>query len=295
MRTILATIFILLSCLAGSQVVFAGKLSSVRESVREEEPKAKSKKKEKKKSRRSSDRDDDSGINWLSIGLSLFTQDTASQNSQSLAASQAYQEPVYVLSTTIPASTIPGGLVSHELGNANVVPVSSPPRPAVDTSDAWFGRFTAFGGSDFDTLDQYQFALLAQIPHAFGLDVAVHSFRESTPSISDQLWLGDANVVIEPIFGDLRARIGVGFNWLHDNVGTDYGINLTGGFDLDLSQVLMLTGEIDLGGVGEADLLHAQLTLGYQLGPAELFGGYNYYRIGGTKLDGAIAGLRFRF
>ena len=289
MRKCLATLIVLIAFSAEGVLVSAGKLSDVRKSVREEESKSESKKKDKKRKRSSSKRRDrdDNDFSWLSFSLSLFTSEPSRSNSQQATYSEPiYSEPVYAAGPPV--------IVTDETP-APYLPPSPPPRPPVPTPDGWLNRFTFLGGTDFESLDHGSIAWLAQSPNSLGIDASLTTFRESTTTIRDQLWLGDANLVFEPIFGDLRARIGVGFNWLHDSIGTEFGGNLTAGFDFAAFDSFMLTGEIDAGALGDAGLFHGQISAGYQIGITELFAGYNYYDIGGSKLDGTIFGLRFRF
>ena len=159
----------------------------------------------------------------------------------------------------------------------------------------WFSRFTVQGGSDFDGLGQGGIGLLLQPANSLGIEASATLFRESGTEFRDHLWLGDVNLLFEPISGDVRLRFGVGLNWLGDTFGGEAGFNLTAGTDIQLTNRWVLTGEIDYGTLGDSDLLHTQVTLGAVFGNREVFAGYNYYDIGGAELDGVIFGLRFRF
>ena len=159
----------------------------------------------------------------------------------------------------------------------------------------WFSRLTVQGGSDFDGLGQGGIGLLLQPTNSLGLEAAATLFRESGTAFRDHLWLGDVNLLFEPVSGDVRLRLGIGLNWLGDAYGGEAGFNLTAGTDIRLSNRWLLTGEIDYGTLGDSDLFHSQVTLGATFGNRELFAGYNYYDIGGAELDGVIFGLRFRF
>ena len=309
MRTNLATLlFIVAFFTSNSAPVLAGKLGSVRDNVREEQPKEASSKKKEKKKRSSSSRDrDKSDFSWLSFSLSLFEGSSSKPRTRQVA----HQDP-YLVDLNAPGAQIPPGYeVQPNPGHlsSNQPYLEQPVYPSAPTvttapqrppshrhrKEGWGHRFTILGGTDFDTLDHGHIAWLGQIPNSLGLDTSLTTFRESSATIRDQLWLGDANLVFEPIFGDLRARIGLGFNWLHDSIGTEFGGNLTAGFDLEIWDALILTGEVDTGTLGDSDFFHGQVSVGYQIGATELFAGYNYYNIGGADLDGTIFGLRFRF
>ncbi|MEM7784387.1 MAG: hypothetical protein AAF623_13620, partial [Planctomycetota bacterium] len=158
----------------------------------------------------------------------------------------------------------------------------------------WISRFTITGGSDFGGLGQGGIDWLLQAPEGIGVQTNVTMFRESGASFRDHLWIGDVNLVYEPVTGDLRGRFGIGLNWLGDRFGGDVGLNLTAGFDLLVTEKTFLTGEVDFGTLGDSDFLNSQITLGRRIGSAEIFGGYRHLDIGGVELGGVIAGLRFR-
>jgi hypothetical protein len=177
-----------------------------------------------------------------------------------------------------------------------VKPAAQPaPLPISQQLGAWSQRFTFFGGNDFDDLEQLQFAFLAQQPGGLGLDVSGLMFREDEADFRDSLWLGDANLVFEPIFGDLRTRVGVGINWLADSETFEVGLNLTAGFDFHMVDFLVASGECDFGSIGSADYSHVQITMGLNVEGVEWFAGYNHFDIGGNQLDGMIYGIRLRF
>lgn len=159
----------------------------------------------------------------------------------------------------------------------------------------WYGRMTAFVGSDFEDISLGSFGLLLQCPGFLGLDISAAMLRESGTSFRDHLWVGDANLVFEGTTGDLRSRIGVGLNWLGDRYGGEAGFNLTAGFDWQLARRLVLTGEADFGTLGDSDLFHGQISIGRQIQNAELMLGYNHLDIGGTTIGSAFTGVRFRF
>ncbi|QEG22969.1 hypothetical protein [Mariniblastus fucicola] len=169
----------------------------------------------------------------------------------------------------------------------------------VESADsfAWGVRLTAVGGTDFDNIAHGSFGLLLQAPGGPGLDTSVTMLRESGMSFRDHLFLGDVNVVYEPIVTEnFRMRLGLGINWLGDSYGGDAGFNMTSGFDLRLTDRIMATGEIDFGSVGDTDITHAQISLGRALNQTtEWTVGYDHLDIGGVTIGSAFTGLRFRF
>ena len=187
------------------------------------------------------------------------------------------------------------------------VPTAAPiPVPPVEASpicigescyfERWSSRLGIYGGTDFGDLSSFGLDLLLQAPGSLGLDLSVATWRESGFSFRDHLWLGDANLVFEPICrSDFRLRLGVGVNWLGDSIGGEAGFNLTSGFDWSLTDRLILAAEGDVGTLGDADFLHAEVALTRFVDSAGLKVGYQYYDIGGVELSGMFAGLEFRF
>lgn len=223
--------------------------------------------------------------NWLGISFSSFDR------------CPPPPPPVVIINETYDvchdANACPGNdaVIVSEV----IPPPQFAPAPISQQLAAWSHRIALHGGTDFDGLDQTQFAWLIQQPGGLGLDVSAKMFREEDSDFHDSLWIGDANLVFEPVTGPLRTRLGIGMNWLGDHEGFEAGVNLTAGFDWELSENFITSGEIDLGSLGTADFSHAQITVGYQVDAVEWFTGYSRYNIGGAKLDGLIYGIRLRF
>ena len=261
----------------------AGKLDAVRDATRElDKPSATKEKKHKRdrdRGNRLRGRRNSSDCNWLSLSLELFDSQPACPPTQHVHTTG----PVYVESSPTYVESPP----------IQISPTTS--IGDVFDDDLWFSRFTLFGGTDSETLEHGNLSWLLQVPGSVGLDTSLTMFRESDRTFRDHLWLGDVNLVFEPIVGPLRGRFGVGINWMHDNGGTESGGNLTAGFDWLMFDILNTSGEIDYGTLGQADYFHGQISAGIQLGFVELFVGYNSYDIGGAKIDGTMTGLRFKF
>jgi hypothetical protein len=161
----------------------------------------------------------------------------------------------------------------------------------------WGIRLTAVGGTDFDDIAFGSFGLLLQNPSGLGVDTSVKMIRESGMDFRDHLYIGDVNVVYEPIATqNFRVRVGVGINWLGDSYSGDAGFNMTSGFDLRLTDQILATGEVDFGSIGDADITHARLGLGRLVSQnTEWVVGYDHLNIGGVTIGSAFTGLQFRF
>lgn len=185
-----------------------------------------------------------------------------------------------------------------------VVPAAQVPPPVTDSSQSWWPHpaqdWNVLAGfelaSDFDGLDRRSFELELR-GDIVGIDFQWDSFTEDLgPYGHDELHLGDFNVLFALAETEHSYwRAGVGFDWLGDSVGAEFGANLTMKADVFPVRPWVLSGELDLGTLGEAEMLHGSATLGAMLGCFELYSGYDYRKIGAAELDGLSFGLRGRF
>ncbi len=152
-------------------------------------------------------------------------------------------------------------------------------------------------GDTDDNLFQFGFDFLANATAGFGVDTDIRMLREHGVDFRDHLWLGDVNIVYELFPSEyVRPRVGIGVNWLADSYGSEAGLNLTVGADVQLLSRLSLTGEADFGTLGDSDFFHANATVGLQQSEnVEWYAGYDYIDIGGLEIASIVGGLRFRF
>jgi len=186
-----------------------------------------------------------------------------------------------------------------------LLPVEAPLVQEIVIDDTAFGsdwfqmetsRFWALIGSDFDGITIGGLGLQLQAPGGLGLESSVMTIRESTDDYRDHLWIGDVNVMYEIIpRGDLRGRIGLGVNWLSDAWGAEAGFNLTAGFDLRLSERILLSTEGDLGSLGDSDYFHGRINLARRFESTELMLGVDHFNIGGAEITNLFTGVQFRF
>jgi len=84
-------------------------------------------------------------------------------------------------------------------------------------------------------------------------------------------------------------------NLLGDAFGSDAGFNMTAKADVFPAEPWVVSGEFDLGTIGDAEMFHAAGKVGLMLDRVELFGGYDYRDIGGVALQGPMAGIQVWF
>lgn len=161
----------------------------------------------------------------------------------------------------------------------------------------WSVRATALYGTDFDDVSQVLGRVQWDGPLRFGVDTEFRQVEERLDSMAeDRLQLGDFNVVYR--FAQSRRvqmRSGIGVNWMHDADDTDYGFNFTYGGDWFPDDPFVVSTDFDWGRLGDASAIHSRVTGGVVLRNLEAFVGYDYLRIGDTRLRAMLAGVRVWF
>ncbi len=131
----------------------------------------------------------------------------------------------------------------------------------------------------------------------FGIDGEFSYWIESLPgNTNDNFWAGDTNLLFR--FAQTEAfqmRTGLGLNWLSDNLGSEFGFNFTYKGDFFPMDPLVISAELDLGKTGSSNLAHVRVTTGMNYRHAEIFAGYDHFRLGETEFDGFVSGLRIWF
>lgn len=163
-----------------------------------------------------------------------------------------------------------------------------------DEHYSWLLRARAEYADDFDDLSRIGGQILLDSASRWGLDSEFNRWREDlAPNRHDSLWTGDFNVVYRFAQSPkAQMRSGVGFNWLSDTVGSDFGFNFTYGGDWFPRDPWIMSAEIDWGKLGNATLFHGRATLGVHFHRFEIYTGYDYYDVGNTQINGLVSGLR---
>lgn len=161
----------------------------------------------------------------------------------------------------------------------------------------WAGRFRLERGFKTDGVDRWGFAFLVEEGNGLGLQSEWNRYTERLPGgRRDRLHFGDLNLVfraVETEYG--HARFGLGLNWLDDRVRLDLGWNFTAGIDFFPRRPWIVSGELDLGNVGDAFLFHGRLTAGAAWNRFEIFGGYDFRSLDSVSLHGPLVGFRIWF
>lgn len=165
------------------------------------------------------------------------------------------------------------------------------------TGQQWLGQVQMELGSDLQGLDRRSAGVLLEHVGGLGVEFDWNSYTEELPHGGhDELHIGELNLLCAISESDhARLRLGLGTVWLGDRYDTDFGWNLTLRGDWAPADPWLLSGELDLGTLGDAEHLHAAGSIGVMIDRCELYGGYDYRQIGEAKIAGPMVGLRLWF
>lgn len=163
--------------------------------------------------------------------------------------------------------------------------------------NAWAARLNLEHGFRTEGVQREGFRLLVESEPGLGLLFDWNEYTERLPfGRRDRLQFGDVallvRVVDEP---SAQVRLGVGINWLHDRFGTDAGLNLTAAADVFPVKPFVLSGQLDVGTIGDTSTFHTRFSAGVVWKRLELFGGYDYRTFGSVSLHGPMVGVRIWF
>lgn len=163
-----------------------------------------------------------------------------------------------------------------------------------DEHYSWLLRARTEYADNFDGLSRIGGQVLLDSASRWGLDTEFNHWREDLAlNQHDSLWTGDFNVVFRFAQSPrVQMRTGVGFNWLSDRVGSEFGLNFTYGGDWFPRDPWIVSAEIDWGKLGTATLFHGRATLGVHFHRFEIYSGYDYFDVGNTQINGLVSGLR---
>lgn len=162
---------------------------------------------------------------------------------------------------------------------------------------AWAVQLSLENGNDFNGMNRVGGRLLVDTDSRFGILTEWSYFRESLClGRTDNTVIGDVNAVYRFAQNEwCQFRAGAGIRIQTDRAGTNLGVNLHYGADIFPVQPLVLSSSIDGGTLGSAGVIHLRQTIGAVFNGWELFGGYDFLRIGDVNLQGPMIGLRLWF
>ena len=139
-----------------------------------------------------------------------------------------------------------------------------------------------------------------------GIDGDVSYFIDRSASErprEDALTFARANVLFAPVLRPRMALwVGGGTNAMVDmrrnadgRYPLAYGYNLTSSVDLFPIRPLVVSGRVDVGRAGDAPVIAARGTAGLMMSRFEVYGGYEFMKIGDRALRGPMFGLRVWF
>ncbi len=161
----------------------------------------------------------------------------------------------------------------------------------------WAWRARPDYGTNFSGLEWVGGNFLLETTPRIGAETDFRFLQEELPfGGHDSLWLGDANLFWRFAQSDqTQMRAGIGFNYLSDELHSDFGFNFTYAIDWYPVQPLVISAEMDLGNLNEAWLFHLRTTAGVTWRGAEAFVGYDLYDIDHFQAQGMVAGIRIWF
>jgi hypothetical protein len=156
-----------------------------------------------------------------------------------------------------------------------------------------------FGTEMFETFEPTRGItshLLIDTQSRFGLDTSTTWFEERLPGRRfDHMLLGDCNLTFRFAQSpQVQFRTGLGFNWLDDAQGTDFGFNFTYSVDVFPCKPWAMSASLDWGTLGRAELFRFRTTAGAMFHGIEAYIGFEYLDIDRTQLPGLLAGVQIR-
>ena len=161
----------------------------------------------------------------------------------------------------------------------------------------WSVQADVEDGYDFRGVNRLGTRLVFDTTSRFGVATDWDFFTQRLPcGCYDELTLGDANLTFRFAQSEwMQMYAGLGGRVMPDRSDTRGGFNFTYGGDVFPCKPVVISSSLDLGDLGSAAVFRVRGTVGLVHRHWELFGGYDFLRIGSVDLQGPMAGLRLWF
>jgi hypothetical protein len=163
----------------------------------------------------------------------------------------------------------------------------------------WCARLSLDDGNDFNGLDRMGIRFAVDSSYRVGFQTNWNYFVREDSSEPRERVMGDAYFTYRFAQADwVQMHAGLGFRMLDSPHDTRAGFSALYSADVFPIQPLVFSGLVDAGSLGQSFAFHARATLGWCVGPAEFFAGYDFqqYRHGYVvDLQGPLAGVHFWF
>ncbi len=161
----------------------------------------------------------------------------------------------------------------------------------------WSLRGNVEDGYDFRGVNRFGTQAFLDTASRFGVKTDWDFFTERLPcGCYDELTVGDVDLTFRFAQSEwMQMYAGVGGRVTPDGSETRGGFNFTYGADVFPCKPVVVSSSLDLGDLGSAGVVRVRGTIGLVHRHWELFGGYDYFRIGSVDLQGPMAGLRLWF
>jgi hypothetical protein len=191
---------------------------------------------------------------------------------------------------------------NHYPGFLWVPEQSDDPADAPQTSEppgctSWSARAILEDGYDLDRINRMGLRLTVDSEYRFGLTSNWNWYHETFwCGCTYDFLVGDTNLTYRFAQNEKVAfYTGVGCRYFTDGKVGDAGVNVLYGCDIFPVRPVVVSLLVDGGNLGSSAVVHWRATIGATLKGVEMFGGYDFMRIGCIDLEGPLVGLRYWF
>jgi hypothetical protein len=207
---------------------------------------------------------------------------------------------IFKLERPKPALFVHYPYAHHYKGYLWTKPAPSPFEPEIVPQQKvdWISiRANIEDGNDFSHLNWVGLRVAVDTDSRIGATTNWNWYHEQfSCGCSADAVIGDVNLTYRLFQGvQYQVHVGAGCRILAEEDYSKTGFNGLLSCDLFPIRPLVVSGLVDGGTLGSVGVIHARATIGGSWHGVEVFGGYDFLRIGSVDLDGPIAGLRFWF